>query len=122
MKDHEITLGQLFDFATKHLPESWELSLFMFRDEVTVSLEDPDYQLRDVCRDDMDTGEVIQALVNHARAAEGLPVAWFPGAGLPCTPELVAAAERELEADPVEVPEELADPEKAWDRMKEGGQ
>jgi hypothetical protein len=79
---------------------------------VDLSMEGPDDEPADVCRDDLDTGETIQALVNHARAVEGMEPAWFPGAGLPATPE--------LEANPLELPEGLADPGKAWDRMTKG--
>lgn len=86
MGEHELTLGDLFAYAKESLPYGWELLLRMDAAGVDLALYDPDGKPAEVCLDDMDTSEAIEAYVNHARCVEDMPSADFTPAAAPPPP------------------------------------
>ncbi len=75
MKEHEITLAELFR-VTNYMPEGWTFIIETTNDEASLCLVDPDGFDIEVYYDG-DTSEAILDHVNKARKAEGMkPVDW----------------------------------------------
>jgi hypothetical protein len=74
-----LNLNGMAKALCRHIPEGWDVLIRLVHDEIAIDLEDPEANLAEVCRDDLNTNEILLAHVNHARRAEGLPTVGVPG-------------------------------------------
>jgi hypothetical protein len=78
-REDQLSLNDLAKALTPLIPEDWQLEVSFVKDEVSITLYDPDGDRIEEWSDDLTTCELALWYVNYARKAEGLPPGRVPG-------------------------------------------